>query len=52
MMIGIISTVRPLIDRRKTVLGNPKRVEPKDAAATHQSGSLILWLSFGAHARL
>ena len=38
MMIGIISTLRPLIDRRKTVFGNPKRVEPKEAAATHQSG--------------
>lgn len=38
MMIGIISTVRPLIDRRKTVLGNPKRVEPKAAAATQKSG--------------
>jgi hypothetical protein len=38
MMIGIIPTVRPVIDRRKTILGNPKRVEPKEAAATNRSG--------------
>ena len=38
MMIGIIPTVRPIIDRRKTILGNPKRVDPKEAAATHRSG--------------
>jgi hypothetical protein len=38
MMIGIIPTARPVIDRRKTILGNPKRVEPKEAAATKRSG--------------
>jgi hypothetical protein len=38
MMIGIIPTARPVIDRRKTIFGNPKRVEPKEAAATNQSG--------------
>jgi hypothetical protein len=36
MMIGIIPTVRPVIDRRKTIFGNPKRVEPKEAAATNR----------------
>jgi hypothetical protein len=38
MMIGIIPTARPLIDRRKTILGNPKRVEPKEAISTNRSG--------------
>jgi len=34
MMIGIIPTARPVIDRRKTIFGNPKRVEPKEAVST------------------
>jgi hypothetical protein len=38
MMIGIIPTARPVIDRRKTIFGNPKRVEPKEAAASNRSG--------------
>ena len=38
MMIGIIPTVRPIIDRRKTILGNPKRVEPKEAILTNRFG--------------
>ncbi|MDA0248352.1 MAG: hypothetical protein O2844_04500 [Proteobacteria bacterium] len=38
MMIGIINTARPVIDRRKTIFGNPKRVEPKEAAATNRPG--------------
>jgi hypothetical protein len=37
-MIGIIPTVRPIIDRRKTILGNPKRVEPKEATLTNRFG--------------
>jgi hypothetical protein len=38
MMIGIIPTVRPIIDRRKTILGNHKRVEPKKATLTNRFG--------------
>ena len=38
MMIGIINTARPLIDRRKTIFVNPKRVEAKVAAATKRPG--------------
>ena len=38
MMIGIISTTRTVIDRRKTIFGNPKRAEPKEAAATNRPG--------------
>ena len=38
MMIGIINTARPVIDRRKTIFGNPKWLDPKEAAATNRPG--------------
>jgi hypothetical protein len=36
MLIGIIKNTRPSIDRRRTVLGNPKRVEPAEATETNR----------------
>jgi len=36
MMIGIIKTPRPVIDRRRTVFGNPKRVEPTETTKTNR----------------
>jgi hypothetical protein len=38
MMIGIIKTQRPVIDRRRTVFGNSKRVEPTEATKTTRPG--------------
>ena len=38
MMIRIIKTPRPVIDQRRNVFGNPKRVEPTEATKTSRPG--------------
>jgi len=36
MMIGLIKPLRPIVDRRRTAFGNPKRVEPTEATKTNR----------------